>query len=195
MSGASGTIGEHWADAWDVSPPSADDVARAHQSTTARREVDLHYARWLGLPEDQVGPFLERLSLSGLRARAFEERVAKETAAHERLDADLAAFWSKHGQPASQEAPASAYGAAALRRELAAIEGSPKSRRTGHIRRAAYGLGRLVAGGELPAQGTRGALLEVAAAVGVGEEVAATVVAGGLAAGAKRPRIAPEMRA
>lgn len=81
--GVPGTMGEHWSDAaWSERAPSHDDLARARQSEAARRAVDEQYVRWLGLPDDEAGPFLRHLAEFDVRERA---RVLEE--ANERLQA------------------------------------------------------------------------------------------------------------
>lgn len=75
MSGEPGTRGETWADTFGVAAcPTAEDVERARTSEAARREVDLAYACWAGLPEDELAPFLERLRIFDARTPVYEEQ-------------------------------------------------------------------------------------------------------------------------
>ncbi len=99
---AAETRGARWrADAWDVPGPSTADIHRAQVSEAARREVDLAYAAWLGLPDDEVGPFIDGLADFDRRTRLYfelaeaEEYRARVTGAI--LRADLDAFWHEHG--------------------------------------------------------------------------------------------------
>ncbi|HUR23633.1 MAG TPA: bifunctional DNA primase/polymerase [Acidimicrobiales bacterium] len=87
---------------------------------------------------------------------------------------------------------ASAYGAAALSRELEAVRGLDVVDRNDGLHRAAFCLGRLVGGGELAEALVLETLLCGALAVGLGESEAAATIRSGLRAGMAVPRRAPE---
>lgn len=79
--GAPGTVGERWADEYDCPPPpSLEERWRARQSESARREVDLAWAAYCGLPDDELGPFLRRLAEYDARAITRAERAALDEA-------------------------------------------------------------------------------------------------------------------
>ncbi len=87
---------------------------------------------------------------------------------------------------------ASAYGAAALSRELEAVRGLDVVQRNDGLHRAAFCLGRLVGGGELTEALVLETLLCGALAVGLGESEAAATIRSGMRAGMAVPRRAPE---
>jgi glutathione S-transferase len=74
-------------------------IHEALRSDAKRRERDLELARWCGLSEDEVGPFLRRLRLFDARTEGWEITQAAEEAKLRRLDADLADFWRTYGPP------------------------------------------------------------------------------------------------
>lgn len=87
---------------------------------------------------------------------------------------------------------ASAYGAAALSRELEAVRGLDLVQRNDGLHRAASCLGRLVGGGELAEALVLETLLCAAVAVGLGESEAAATIRSGLRAGMAVPQRAPD---
>ena len=87
---------------------------------------------------------------------------------------------------------ASAYGAAALSRELERVRGLAVGERNDGLNRAAFSLGRLVGGGELGEGLVDQALLCAALAIGLGEGEAEATIRSGLRAGALVPRRAGE---
>lgn len=89
-------------------------------------------------------------------------------------------------------AEASAYGLAALAREVEAVRGRPVGYRNDALNRAAFSLGRLVAGGELPENLVFEALLAAAMATGLGQREADRTIRSGLTAGEALPRRARE---
>ena len=86
---------------------------------------------------------------------------------------------------------ASAYGAAALGRELAEVWALVVGQRNHGLNRAAFSLGRLVGGGELAEALVAESLLCAALAIGLGESEATAPIRGGLRAGTAVPRRAP----
>lgn len=86
---------------------------------------------------------------------------------------------------------ASAYGGAALSRELEALRALVVGQRNDGLNRAAFCLGRLVGGGELSKVLVAEALLCAALAIGLDESEAAATIRSGLGAGMAVPRRAP----
>ena len=86
---------------------------------------------------------------------------------------------------------ASSYGRAAAIAELEELAQAQEGQRNDALNRAAFSLGQLVAGGELSADGTRTALMEVATAIGLRRHEAELTIESGLRAGGNWPRIAP----
>ncbi len=91
----------------------------------------------------------------------------------------------------SSTAGASAYGAAALGRELEAVRALGVGQRNDGLNRAAFSLGRLVGGGELAEALVAESLLCAALATGLGESEATATIRSGLRAGTTVPRRAP----
>jgi hypothetical protein len=83
---------------------------------------------------------------------------------------------------------ASAYGAAALARQLVAVRSLAVGSRNDGLNRAAFSLGRLVGGGELPESLVFEALLSASMATGLGEGEAERTIRSGLGAGRAVPR-------
>jgi hypothetical protein len=90
---------------------------------------------------------------------------------------------------------ASAYGAAALSRELERVRGLAVGERNDGLNRAAFSLGRLVGGGEIGEGLVEQALLCAALAIGLPEGEAEATIRSGLRAGELVPRKARERRA
>ncbi len=86
----------------------------------------------------------------------------------------------------------SRYGYAALEAELTTLQEAPEGTRNHALNRAAFSVGQLIAGGELPAEQTRLVLLDMAQAIGLGQHEAEATVDSGLRAGGEWPRVAPE---
>lgn len=102
--------------------------------------------------------------------------------------------------PAAPAPPATAatpYGREAARRELERLREAPKGTRNHALNQAAFALGQLVAGGELPYEATRAFLVDAGLAIGLtrreveGAHGAKGTVDSGLAAGMLEPRNAP----
>jgi hypothetical protein len=89
----------------------------------------------------------------------------------------------------------SRYGIAACQRELEMLLEAREGERNHRLNRAAFSLGQLVGGGELPEEGTRLALLEIALAIGLGQHESELTIASGMSAGGEWPRIAPDQAA
>jgi hypothetical protein len=83
-----------------------------------------------------------------------------------------------------------AYGLSALRDEVDQVTRSRPGTRNHTLNRAAFNLGRLIAGGELDASTCRAALLEAASTCGLGETEASRTVTSGVRAGLRYPRSA-----
>jgi hypothetical protein len=83
---------------------------------------------------------------------------------------------------------ASAYGAAALSRQLERVRGLAVGERNDGLNRAAFSLGRLVGGGELGEALVHQALLCAALAIGLGQAEAEATIRSGLRAGRSLPR-------
>jgi len=83
---------------------------------------------------------------------------------------------------------ASAYGAAALAREVASVRSLPVGRRNDGLNRAAFCLGRLVGGGYLHERPVCEALLAAALETGLAEREAQRTIRSGLGAGKAVPR-------
>jgi hypothetical protein len=88
-------------------------------------------------------------------------------------------------------AGASPYGSTALTVQLEGVRGLTPGRRNDGLNRAAFSLGRLVGGGELPEALVYEALIAAAMATGLGEPEAHRTIRSGLTAGKAVPRIAP----
>ena len=92
----------------------------------------------------------------------------------------------------SPTAGASAYGGAALGRELEALRGLVVGQRNDGLNRAAFCLGRLAGGGEVSEALVTESLLCAALAIGLSESEARATIRSGLRAGMAVPRRAPE---
>ena len=86
---------------------------------------------------------------------------------------------------------ASAYGSAALARELDAVRRLVVGERNHGLNRAAFCLGQLVGGGELAADLVHRELLTAALSTGLSESEASRTIRSGLGAGEQQPRRAP----
>lgn len=95
------------------------------------------------------------------------------------------------GEKAPPVAGASAYGSAALARQVESVRGLPVGQRNDGLNRAAFSLGRLVGGGELSERLVHEALLAAALATGLGERESERTIRSGLSAGKAVPRRAP----
>lgn len=84
------------------------------------------------------------------------------------------------------------YVTSAMQREVQAVETAPEGTRNDTLNRAAFNLGTLVAGGELPRGDVEQVLLSAAMASGLAESESRATIASGLRAGAAHPRTAPE---
>ena len=112
-------------------------------------------------------------------------------------------LWAVPVAPGRQEAApvvttaqgASAYGAAALSRQLERLRGLAVGERNDGLNRAAFSLGRLVGGGELGEGLVHQALLCGALAIGLGQAEAEATIRSGLGAGKCVPRRARERKA
>jgi hypothetical protein len=85
----------------------------------------------------------------------------------------------------------SGYGAAALDGELDRVRNSSEGRRNSVLNEAAFALGQLEAGGELPVGLAQPHLLTAALHVGLSTVEATRTIASGLTAGQRHPRSAP----
>lgn len=94
--------------------------------------------------------------------------------------------------PRHRASGASAYGHAALVREIYAVRRLVEGQRNDGLNRAAFCLGTLVAGGELAEEAVFGELLAAAIVVGLSETEARATIGNGLRAGGKEPRRAPD---
>lgn len=90
--------------------------------------------------------------------------------------------------PADDGRGASRYGARALAGECAAVASAMEGTRNDTLNRAAFAIGQLVAGGEIPEGLAVQSLREAAGACGLPPEEAERVITGGLAAGSGEPR-------
>ena len=88
-------------------------------------------------------------------------------------------------------AGATPYGSAALTAQLEGVRGLTPGRRNDGLNRAAFSLGRLVGGGELPEALVYESLIAAAMATGLGEREAGRTIRSGLTAGKAVPRRAP----
>lgn len=93
-----------------------------------------------------------------------------------------------HARPS---AGTTAYGSAALARQVESVRRLTLGRRNDGLNRAAFSLGRLVGGGELSETLVYEDLLAAARAIGLGEREAAGTIRSGLGAGKTVPRRAP----
>jgi hypothetical protein len=91
----------------------------------------------------------------------------------------------------TRPAGASRYGWAAAIAELRELAETAEGGRNARLNQAAFALGALVAGGELALEPTRGVLLDVALAIGLGRAESEATIHSGLTAGASQPRSAP----
>jgi hypothetical protein len=82
------------------------------------------------------------------------------------------------------------YGLAALREESARVAAASEGTRNDTLNRAAFSLGRLVAGGCLPGSAVIDSLTEAARESGLPEREANRTINSGMTAGARRPRAA-----
>ena len=91
----------------ECAPPVTISLYEARASTDRRKERDLQTARWRRLRPDEVLPFLNHLRLYDLRAEERELQAATEAVVCARLDADLADFWLRNGEPEEPRGPVS----------------------------------------------------------------------------------------
>ena len=85
----------------------------------------------------------------------------------------------------------SAYGRAALERELAVLASTPDGQRNVMLNRCGFNLSQLVGGGELPEDEVVSALASVAAGTGLEEKAIRATIRSALRAGLATPRSAP----
>lgn len=85
----------------------------------------------------------------------------------------------------------SAYGLAALEKEIAILTVTPEGKRNDQLNKSVYVLAQLVAGGELDHESVESELLSVAISIGLPEEEARATIQSGFDAGFKEPRAAP----
>jgi Bifunctional DNA primase/polymerase, N-terminal len=83
---------------------------------------------------------------------------------------------------------ATAYGAAALRRELEQLGRAAEGTRNASLNRSAFALGQLVASGALEEASTAEALLDAGLRIGRGERECERTIASGMSAGMEQPR-------
>jgi hypothetical protein len=83
---------------------------------------------------------------------------------------------------------ATAYGRAALRRELERLAQAPNGTRNDHLNRTAFSLGRLVAAGALDESATTSALIDAGHELGLPLRECERTVTSGLSAGMEQPR-------
>lgn len=83
---------------------------------------------------------------------------------------------------------ATAYGAAALRRELDELAQAAQGTRNDSLNRSAFALGQLVASGALEEGSTADALLDAGLRLGLGERECERTIASGMGAGMDTPR-------
>jgi hypothetical protein len=83
---------------------------------------------------------------------------------------------------------ATAYGRAALRRELDELGQAVQGTRNDSLNRAAFALGQLVASGALEEGSTADALLDAGLRLGLGERECERTIASGMGAGMDTPR-------
>ena len=86
------------------------------------------------------------------------------------------------------------YAQAALRNELDAVASTAQGQRNERLNKAAYALGQLVAGGELPEAEVVAALSDAARQSGLSEKEIVKTIRSGISAGSTKPRTAPEAR-
>jgi hypothetical protein len=94
-------------------------------------------------------------------------------------------------RPGSFDGDGSAYGLAVLRSELVALSTTPPGGRNHSLNRCAFGLARLVAGGELLEGPVRDQLLRQALAIGLTEWESRMTIESAFSAGLNHPRAAP----
>ena len=87
--------------------------------------------------------------------------------------------------------PTSAYGEAALARELAALSSAGQGERNHQLNTSAFALGQLIAGGELDRSQAETALTGIALALGLDQRETEKTIQSGLNGGGKEPRSAP----
>jgi hypothetical protein len=83
---------------------------------------------------------------------------------------------------------ATAYGAAALRRELGELSTAVKGTRNASLNRSAFALGQLVASGALEEASVTDALMDAGLGLGLGERECERTIASGIRAGLEQPR-------
>jgi putative DNA primase/helicase len=81
-----------------------------------------------------------------------------------------------------------AYGPAALRRDLDALSGAAEGSRNHTLNRSAFVLGQLVGAGTLDETETADALLQTGLGIGLGERECQATIASGMSAGMANPR-------
>ena len=86
----------------------------------------------------------------------------------------------------------SPYGREALRQELARIAQAAEGTRNDTLNQAAFVIGQLVAGGEVPESGAEAELIRAGVSTGLSELEVRRTVASGLSGGKREPRSAPE---
>ena len=86
------------------------------------------------------------------------------------------------------------YAQAALRNELDAVASTTQGQRNERLNKAAFALGQLVAGGELPEAEVVAALSNAARQSGLNEKEIVKTIRSGISAGSTKPRTVPEGR-
>ncbi len=96
-------------------------------------------------------------------------------------------------RPAPAPGEGTPYGLAALARQALGMMGTPEgSKKRNHtLNKAAFSMGQLVSGGELPRDLVEDRLLRAALGAGLGDEEARKTIRSGMDAGALHPKVAP----
>jgi P4 family phage/plasmid primase-like protien len=94
-------------------------------------------------------------------------------------------------QPAVVGGAVTAYGAKALENAVRKVAGAEEGTRNETLNHAAFGLGCLIAGGELPISEVRAALKDAAREAGLSDREATGTISSGLQAGQLNPKTAP----
>lgn len=114
-----------------------------------------------------------------------------------RLPAWVPAYAAALRTPAAPSLPvvgshnSGAYGAAALRNACAAVASAPEGTRNDELNKQAFGLGQLVAAGEIDGEAVKAGLERAGISAGLRAAACRGTVASGLRAGSKHPRSAP----
>lgn len=86
---------------------------------------------------------------------------------------------------------ASAYGQAALGKEITILAETPEGQRNAQVNKAAFSLAQLVGGGDLDRERVETELLAAAVSIGLSDTEARATIKSGMDAGTKKPRTAP----